>query len=217
MIVVCIILGQPGVGKTHVKYLLLDKRPPHLRSSTICAETPVRVEIRTVSGSRVQNIRGNWKEISDEEMLDIVARMILTVEPELSQKSDEGILSKVARLLHLESRGLAGAMLPNIDSPAKSQKEAKQKYQSTTLTPTLSDACQKAMKEIMNKLLERITKLRSREKSSADSREAQSLSEIILNSKWIYFTDSGGAASVSRAFATVCSQHFLCIVCYSPH
>ena len=115
---VCIIVGQPGVGKTHVKYLLLDKRPPHLRSSTICAETPVRIEVRSVSGSRVQNIRGNWKEVSDEEMLDIVARMILQVEPQLSQKSEQGFFSKVAKLLQLDSTGSAGAKLPNLDSAA---------------------------------------------------------------------------------------------------
>ena len=195
VIVVCIILGQPGVGKTHVKYLLLDKRPPHLRSSTICAETPVRVEVRTVSGIRMQNIRGNWKEVSDEEMLDIIARMILAAEPELSKKSDEGIWSKVAKLLHIETRGSAGAKLPNLDSDAELQNKADQKYQSTTPTPTLSDACQKAIKDIMNKLLERITKLRTgvgRENSSILSQEVQSLSEIILSSKWVYFTDSGG-------------------------
>ena len=193
VIVVCIILGQPGVGKTHVKYLLLDRRPPHLRSSTICAETPVRVEIRTVSGSRVQNIRGNWKEVSDEEMLNIVARMILAAEPELlSQKSNRGIVSKVAELLGLESQGSAGAKLPNISADIKSQKEAKQTHSSTTPTPVLSDSCRKAMNKIMNKLLERITKLKSQGKSLTDSKEGQSLSEIILNSKWVYFTDSGG-------------------------
>ena len=39
-------------------------------------------------------------------MLDIMARIILMAEPELSQKSDEGIWSKVAKLLRLESRGI---------------------------------------------------------------------------------------------------------------
>ena len=192
VIVVCIIVGQPGVGKTHVKYLLLDKRPPHLRSSTICAETPVRIEVRSVSGSRVQNIRGNWKEVSDEEMLDIVARMILQAEPQLSQKSEQGFFSKVARLLQLDSTGSAGAKLPTLDSPAKAKKKAKQPG---TTTPALSDACQEATKEIMDKLLERIRKLKSgvdREGSTPGESSTQSLSEIVLNSKWIYFTDSGG-------------------------
>ena len=189
VIVVCIIVGQPGVGKTHVKYLLLDKRPPHLRSSTICAETPVRIEVRSVSGSRVQNIRGNWKEVSDEEMLDIVARMILQVEPQLSQKSEQGFFSKVAKLLQLDSTGSTGAKLPNLDSPAKAKKKAKQPG---TTTPALSDACQEATKEIMDKLTERITKLRSGEGSTPGGSSTLSLSEILLNSKWVYFTDSGG-------------------------
>ena len=46
IIIVCVVLGQPGVGKTCIKYLLLDQRPPDLRSSTICAETPLRIEIK---------------------------------------------------------------------------------------------------------------------------------------------------------------------------
>ena len=37
-------------------------------------------------------------------MLDIVARMVVTAEPELSQKSDRGIVSKVAKLLSLEAK-----------------------------------------------------------------------------------------------------------------
>ena len=195
VIVVCIILGQPGVGKTHVKYLLLDKRPPQLRSSTICAETPVRIEIRTVSGSRVQNIRGQWKEVSDEEMLDIVARMILEARPQLSQRSEQGIWSKVAKLLQLDSRGTAGAKLPTFDSSTKQKRKAK--HPKSTI-PTLSDACQKAVDDVMDKLLERITKLRSgsdQGESTAESSggySAHNLSEIVINSKWVYFTDSGG-------------------------
>ena len=74
VILVCILLGQAGVGK---KYLLLDQRPPDLRSSTICAETPVRIEFRPVSEAMYQSLGGNWKEVKDKGALDIVARMIL--------------------------------------------------------------------------------------------------------------------------------------------
>ena len=77
IILVCILLGQAGVGKTSLKYLLLDQRPPDLRSSTICAETPVRIEFRPVSEAMYQSLGGNWKEVKDKGALDIVARMIL--------------------------------------------------------------------------------------------------------------------------------------------
>ena len=81
-ILVCIVLGQAGVGKTSMKYLLLDQRPPHLRNSTICAETPMRIHLRRVSQSRIQNLEGQWKEVKDEELLETVARMILLAESE---------------------------------------------------------------------------------------------------------------------------------------
>ena len=190
-IVVCIVLGQPGVGKTHLKYLLLDRRPPHLRNSTICAETPVRVEIRTVSGTKIQNIRGKWKEVSDEDMLDIVAKMILLAEPQLSQKSEQSIFSKVASMFS-SRQGAGGAKLPTLKHPPR-----KGKLEQGSTEPTLSDSCQKAMKGIMDKIVQRISKLRSNAKSQEElhcqgDSLSQSVGEIILQSKWIYFTDSGG-------------------------
>ena len=77
---VCIILGLPGVGKTLLKNLLLSKPPvpPAFRSSTPCAEAPIRIEVRTVSGTRVRNEQGKWKEVDDNGMLDVVATMILS-------------------------------------------------------------------------------------------------------------------------------------------
>ena len=190
IIVLLVILGQPGVGKTHTKYLLLDRRPPDLRSSTICAETPVRVEIRTVSGSRISNIGGQWKEVNDEQMLDIVAKMILLLEPEISQKSDKGFRTKVAKMLQLDIRGSTGAKSSKFDPALKSNLKMKAKDASTSTSESLSSNCQKAMDEIMQKLLERITKLRSsigREEISTES-----LRDLVLKSKWVYVTDSGG-------------------------
>ena len=197
-IVVCIVLGQPGVGKTHLKYLLLDRRPPHLRSSTICAETPVRVEIRTVSGTKVQNIRGQWKEVTDEDMLDIVAKMILLAEPQLSQKSEQSTFSKVANLFS-SRQGAAGAKLPTLKH---FRRKGKLEQEGTDHERTLSDSCQKAMKGIMDKIVQRISKLKSNAESFMDESQedhncqdgssSQSVGEIVLKSKWVYFTDSGG-------------------------
>ena len=195
IIVVCIVLGQPGVGKTHRKYLLLDMRPPHLRSSTICAETPVRVEIRTVSGTKVQNIQGQWKEVSDDDMLDIVAKMILLAEPQLHLKSEQSVFTKVANLFTSQDKGAAGAKLPSLKHSRK-RKEFKQ----DDAELTISDSCHKAMKLIMDKIVQRISKLKLDGFSPESQSEShcqcgsseQSIGEIILKSKWVYFTDSGG-------------------------
>ena len=95
-IILCVVLGPPGVGKTCLKYLLLDQRPPHLRSSTICAETPLRIEIKPMSEARIQTLRGNWKEVKGEEMLDTVARMILLAERDASSSLDAEMPPKEA-------------------------------------------------------------------------------------------------------------------------
>ena len=47
VILLCVLLGLPGVGKTHLKFLLLNEQPSYLQTSTNCAEAPVRIEIRT--------------------------------------------------------------------------------------------------------------------------------------------------------------------------
>ena len=188
LIIVLVILGQPGVGKSHTKYLVLDRRPPHVRNSTIGAETPVRIEIRTASGSRAQNIRGRWKEVNDKEMLDIVARMIIEAEPQLSLKADKGLLAKVAQLLQLDSRGTAGARLPKLDPVQKPK--AQKATKSGDTAPLLSETCQEAMEGIMEKLVERISKLRN--STGQEKGSAESLSDLVLKSKWVYFTDSGG-------------------------
>ena len=178
----CIILGLPGVGKTHLKYLLLDKPPPRLRSSTTCAESPMRIEIRTISGTRVHNRKGKWKEIDNEDMLDTVAKMIIFAESALSQKSDQSLLSKIARLFQPRSHMTSdnGAKLPALNSLPEIS------------VPTISDTCHRAMKGIMNKLVQRISKLKS--KLCSDEAPAESSSEPAFgsSSKWVYFTDSGG-------------------------
>ena len=85
-----------------MKYLLLDQRPPHLRSSTICAETPMRIHLRRVSQSRIQNLEGQWKEVKDEELLETVARMIL-----LAESKDGEVLGEQATAAGLELKRVA--------------------------------------------------------------------------------------------------------------
>ena len=88
VMLLCIVQGLPGVGKTQLKFLLLDQEPPHLRTSTNCAEAPVRIEIGTVTGTRVKTIGGRWQVVDDEGMFDVVAEMILLAELESISKVD---------------------------------------------------------------------------------------------------------------------------------
>ena len=77
--IVCIIIGLPGVGKTCLKFLLMGLPPPELRSSTICAETPIRIEVqvRAISDIKLRASGEQWVEVDNEGMLEIVARMII--------------------------------------------------------------------------------------------------------------------------------------------
>ena len=77
--IICIIIGLPGVGKTCLKFLLMGLPPPELRSSTICAETPIRIEVqvRSISDIKLRASGEQWVEVDNEGMLEIVARMII--------------------------------------------------------------------------------------------------------------------------------------------
>ena len=46
----CLILGAAGVGKTHLKHLLLKKDPPEQRVSTGLADNPVRAISFSLAG-----------------------------------------------------------------------------------------------------------------------------------------------------------------------
>ena len=212
VILVCILLGQAGVGKTSLKYLLLDQRPPDLRSSTICAETPVRIEFRPVSEAMYQSLGGNWKEVKDKGALDIVARMILMadlddtlfveidaaeagINPAVVSGADakavprksKGILTKITdRLLNRTSKDNSSAK-----TKASSAEKVDTSASAPVAEPPTSDACQRAMKKIMDELVERITKLKLETEDGQEISFAN-LSEEQLKLMWVYFSDCGG-------------------------
>ena len=60
----CLILGAAGVGKTHLKHLLLKKNPPKQRVSTGLAEAPIRA-IAYVGGQE----EDDWFVVDDDQAL----------------------------------------------------------------------------------------------------------------------------------------------------
>ena len=186
----CVLLGLPGVGKTHLKFLLLNKQPPCLRTSTNCAEAPIRIEIRTVTGTRLQKVGGNWKEVGDRDMFDVVAEMILGAEQniDIPPLNKDILPTPEGRSPKTPKRSVS--VLARIFGWVK---EHRFKSTSASLTPgahaqdTSPSACQKAMKVIWNKVVQSITKLRGQARANATS-----FMSSVLCSKWIYFTDSGG-------------------------
>ena len=206
-IVVCVVLGPPGVGKTCIKCLLFDQRPPHLRSSTICAETPIRIEIKRMSEARIQTLKGNWKEVKGEQMLDTVARMILLAEQDPSSPLDTEIITKEATVkVTTKQKNVLTKIINWITKHYKEDASGDKKAAAPIISPigdseggvstkaiacTLpADACQSAMKNIMDKLVKCIMKL----KSEGGELVALShpLTKQLLRSLWIYFSDCGG-------------------------
>ena len=191
MTLVCIILGLPGVGKTLLKNLLLSKPPipPPLRTSTICAEAPVRIEIRTVTGTRVRNEQGKWKEVDDDGMLDVVATMIFSVESE--RIVGESTASKAKQ--KPRKSGSVFSKIVNWIAKRSEKDEATKKGSPQeksvavvsvhVASPGSLEACQKAMKKIMDKLVQRINKLRGGEQF------ADPVSTLPGTSVWVYFTE----------------------------
>ena len=64
----CLILGAAGVGKTHLKHILLKKDPPDKRVSTGLAENPVRAISFTLAGVSEQE-DDDWLVVEDDEAL----------------------------------------------------------------------------------------------------------------------------------------------------
>ena len=72
--IVSVLTGVAGSGKTHVKYLLFQKKPPTVRISTPLLESPVRA----LSLTRVNTEDDEWHEVNDDEQLEMIAAALNT-------------------------------------------------------------------------------------------------------------------------------------------
>ena len=103
ILVVCVILGQPGVGKSHLKYLLLDQRPPHLQNSTICAETPAGARLPTLNPAPKKKAAGATPALSDacqkavNGIMDKLVQRITSLKSEAGQDVSPSPLSSILR------------------------------------------------------------------------------------------------------------------------
>ena len=70
----CLILGAAGVGKTHLKHLLLNESPPEIRVSTGLADNPVRSVSCTLTG--VVKDEDDWFRVNNDELLQMIGATI---------------------------------------------------------------------------------------------------------------------------------------------
>ena len=190
--IISIMVGPPGVGKTLLKHLLLGKDPPDTRTSTVCAEHPIK--IRSVSSSKFKKVLGKWKEISSEELLPLIARYIRRN----TEKMGEAIPDDLKEYLELLETFAAMATSENVAT--SSSTTASNAGSSTPLmgdastslpsdvepqSPTFQDEAA-ALKEMIDSVFGELEKLISGEELSEEEVEE------LFSSDWVYFTDSGG-------------------------
>ena len=163
VILLCILLGLPGVGKTHLKFLLLNEQPPYLRTSTNCAEAPIRIEIRTITGTRLQTIRGRWKEVNDAEMFDVVAKMILVAESniDIPPLEKEGIVFEPPK----QSKSVITKIISWVKRSNSSSGADIHGAPALALSSHISATCKRATLVILDKVIQSITKFRGQDLS----------------------------------------------------
>ena len=112
----CLILGAAGVGKTHLKHLLLKKDPPGQRVSTGVADNPVRAISFSLAGVvQVGQEEHDWFVVEDDQaLLRVVGGTIRDGCVSMATSLDEVVSSFPKMTIHVSS----GAVHPD-PTPAR--------------------------------------------------------------------------------------------------
>ncbi|KAL5499418.1 hypothetical protein EMCRGX_G010828 [Ephydatia muelleri] len=159
----CLILGAAGVGKTHLKHLLLKKDPPQQRVSTGLADNPVRAISFSLAGVGGQE-EDDWFVIEDDQaLLKVVGGTIRDGGVSMATSLDKVVGSFPKMAIHVSSDG-AGALHPD-PTP-------------TAVSVTTDTSHQSRTVSIEKELIHHINHSSGKEK--------------LFGVKWIQFIDSGG-------------------------
>ena len=113
----CLILGAAGVGKTHLKHLLLKKDPPEQRVSTGLADNPVRAISFSLAGV-VSQEEDDWFVVEDDQaLLRVVGGTIRDGGVSMATSLEEVVSSFPKMTIDVSSDG-AGAVHPD-PTPAR--------------------------------------------------------------------------------------------------
>ncbi|KAL5506815.1 hypothetical protein EMCRGX_G008559 [Ephydatia muelleri] len=159
----CLILGAAGVGKTHLKHLLLKKDPPGQRVSTGLADNPVRAISFLLAGV-VSQEEDDWFVVEDDQaLLRVVGGTIRDGGVSMATSLEEVVSSFPKMTIHVSSDG-AGAVHPD-PTPAR-------------VNTTMDTGQQSRTVSIEEELIHHIN-------HSSDKKK-------MFGVKWIHFIDSGG-------------------------
>ncbi|KAL5506820.1 hypothetical protein EMCRGX_G008564 [Ephydatia muelleri] len=159
----CLILGAAGVGKTHLKHLLLKKDPPGQRVSTGLADNPVRAISFSLAGVVCQE-EDDWFVVEDDQaLLRVVGGTIRDGGVSMATSLEEVVSSFPKMTIHVSSDG-AGAVHPD-PTPAR-------------VNTTMDTGQQSRTASIEEELIHHFN-------HSSDKKK-------MFGVKWIHFIDSGG-------------------------
>ena len=184
---IALMVGTSGVGKTCLKCLLMGLNPPDARTSTICAEHPIK--IRSVSSSQIQKLRGKWKEVSTDKLLPMIGRFIRKNAKKLGVELTPEILELLEAFTTAAVSGKVATSSTASSSSAAMAGESASSLPSTEKGELESSSSQKeaaALEEMIESVLGSLEKVIAGEELTEEEEDE------LISSIWIYFTDSGG-------------------------
>ena len=184
---IALMVGTSGVGKTCLKCLLMGLNPPDARTSTVCAEHPIK--IRSVSSSQIQKLRGKWKEVSTDKLLPMIGRFIRKNAKKLGVELTPEILELLEAFTTAAVSGKVATSSTASSSSAAMAGESASSLPSTEKGELESSSSQKeaaALEEMIESVLGSLEKVIAGEELTEEEEDE------LISSIWIYFTDSGG-------------------------
>ena len=121
-IIKCLVLGIAGVGKTHLKWLLLSKNTDGTveRVNTGLADNPIKAYVGSIKSIYAGvNISGTWEVLDETELRHILARVCEIKNPEVDPIKAAATLSVPQSVHHTVSLQPVDAHQEHIDITAQ--------------------------------------------------------------------------------------------------
>ena len=179
-----LLIGAAGSGKTHTKYLVLNRMPPLLRQSTPLAERPIKVV-------RISTMGDQLEEVGNMEFDDMLADAVVAGVP-LDRPRFPSILGKMKKTV--------GKVFKHAPGSPTTKRAAETTAASPTTTPRsasssvlLQEACEGQLEELAGLV----------QKSFG--------SKKFLDVDWLYIVDSGGQRQFHEILPAFLQQPAMCI------
>ena len=201
-IIFSIVVGPAGVGKTLLKFLLMDKKRQGGRNSTSCAEAPVQIQVRTVSAEQFLKLGSKWREVSAEKMLPLIAKYIRSMSVKKGQDVPEELKAYLQQLeatvAETTSHSEAGASPSGLSTSPPDLSTSSSVESSMPSTASKAsvifrediDANSSNEEAVLNEMIDSV--LEKLQKLIAGKELTDEEAEELFSAEWIYLTDSGG-------------------------